>query len=163
MKAVITKPANNGRNYGNEKELVGAYTVHGRINGEMREVVTARAYMGRSRNSSMVYASIWVHAPDVCTSGHDTAGGYGYHKESAAFEGAISKAGIELYGPVSEIRKWDANLQREKTDSEMRAEKRKAAKQRAYIGGVGASAMREAFEAIARAAGARGKLIFTSH
>ena len=98
MKAKIVKPASNARNYAGAKELVGAYTVVGKINGETRPVVTARAYMGKSRNASTVYASLWVNAGELSTSGRGDAGGYGYHKESAAFQHAIKSAGIELFG-----------------------------------------------------------------
>lgn len=163
MKAVFAKPAQNGRNYSSEKELVGAYTVLGKINGEMREIVTARAYMGRSRSASTVYASIWVHVGE-CPSGHGSAGGYGYHKESAAFQDAISSAGIELYGSVyGEPDRWNYAEKREYSEKERAAMKRAADKKRACISGVGESAMRAAFEAIARAAGAKGKLIFVNH
>jgi hypothetical protein len=41
--------------------------------------------------------------------------------------------------------------------------KRADNKKRAHIGGCGSDSMRAAFEAIARAAGARGKLLFISH
>ncbi len=163
MKAIL--PASdtmNGKNYAHEKELVGAYSVIGRINGELREVVCARAYMGRSRTASTVYASIWVHGPRYCA-GHGQAGGYGYHKESAAFAEAIRSAGIDLYGPVSDVPRWNHNENREYIPQERAAMARKAAKQRADIGGVGESAMRAAFEAIARASGARGPLVFVSH
>lgn len=149
MKAIITKQVSNAKNYSGDKETVSTYVVLARRNGEMREVVRARAYMGRSSRSSVVYASIWVSYDNVYTSGTGTAGGGGFHKESAAFQDAISSAGIELYGSP-----YTSNY----SDAETRAAARKVAKQRAYIGGVGESAMREAFLAIARAAGAKGKL-----
>lgn len=163
MKAVFTKPQSNGYNYSRDKELVGAYTIMGRINGEMREIVTARAYMGRSRSASTVYASIWVHAGERYTSGTGSAGGYGYHKESAAFADAIRSAGIELWGSVYGPDRYNYAEKRENTLAEMRAIARKQEKQRAHIGGVGESAMRAAFEAIARAVGAKGKLLFIQH
>lgn len=163
MKAIIQTQNQNGRNYGNEKELVGAYSVMGKINGELREVVVARAYMGRSRSASTVYASIWVHGADIHAAGHGSAGGYGYHKESAAFAEAITSAGIELYGSPYSPSRWNYEEKREYTAKELAAMARKAAKQRAHIGGVGDSAMRSAFEAIARAAGAKGKLVIVSH
>ena len=165
MKAVFSKSASNAYNYSRDKELVSAYSVMGKINGEQREVVTARAYMGRSRSASNVYASIWVRGTtaETCTSGKGSAGGYGYHKESAAFAEAISSAGIELYGDVYGPPVYHGTEARKLTPAEVRAIVRKQNKQRAHIGGVGDSAMRAAFEAIARAAGARGKLVFVSH
>lgn len=153
MKAKFAKlEVFNGKNYGYEKELVGAYTVLGKINGEMKEIITARSYMGRSRNASVVYASIWVNSGLNHCAGHGSAGGHGYHKESAAFQDAIHSAGIELYGTPYASARYDSP-----------AEARKAAKRRAYIGGCGDDSMRAAFEAIARAAGAKGKLIYVQH
>lgn len=87
----------NAINYGNKKELVGAYSVVGIVNGKLKEIVCCRTYMGRSRSASTVYASIWVKLPDgEWTTGKGNAGGYGYHKESAAIGYAIMSAGIEL-------------------------------------------------------------------
>jgi hypothetical protein len=164
MKAIIVKPVSNAYNYARDKELVGAYSVMGKINGEMREIVTARAYMGRSRTASTVYASIWVHAGELSASGKGSAGGYGYHKESAAFQDAIRSAGIELYGsPYGEPDRYNYDEKRPYTAKEMQAQKRKDNKKRCYIGGCGDSSMRLAFEAIARAAGAKGKLIYVQH
>lgn len=164
MRAVITKPVSNAYNYSRDKELVGAYSIMGKINGELREVVTARAYMGRSRSASTVYASILVHGAtaEQSTSGKGSAG-YGYHKESAAFGDAISSACIELYGDVYGPPRYHETENRLLTPAEVRAAVRKKNNRRAHIGGVGDSAMRAAFEAIARAAGARGKLVFVSH
>lgn len=163
MKAIIKNPQANGYNYSRDKEIVGCYTVAGRINGEMCEIVTARAYMGRSRSASTVYASVWVHYMENVCSGKGSAGGYGYHKESAAFAEAIRSAGIELWGSAYTPERWNYAEKRENTPAEMRAMARKQAKQRAYIGGVGSEAMRAAFEAIARAVGAKGKLLFIQH
>lgn len=65
--------------------------------GELVNPVSAVFYMGRSFSASIVYCSIWVHTADGrSVSGHGTAGGWGYHKESAALQDAISSAGIKL-------------------------------------------------------------------
>ena len=56
----------------------------------------ARCYMGRPASASTVYASIWIQSSGIYTSGKGKAGGYGYHKESAAIGDAIKSAGIEL-------------------------------------------------------------------
>jgi len=61
MKAIITKQVQNATNYGNNKETVSKFVVLGKLNGEMREVVDCRVYMGRSASASTVYASLWVH------------------------------------------------------------------------------------------------------
>lgn len=158
MKAIIKNQVSNGYNHSPAKQLVGAYSI---IAGG-REYVVARAYMGASRNASTVYASLWVHG-DKCTSGKGSAGGWGYHKESAAFQDAIKSAGIEIYGNPCTQPRWNYNEKREYTDAELRKQKRESDKKPANIGGAGESAMWAAFEAIARAAGARGKLTRVSH
>lgn len=100
MHAIIKNQGSNAINYGNKKETVSAYSAVGVIDGQLREVVTVRCYMGRSANASVIYASIWVHAPNIYTSGKGNAGGYGYCKESAAIGEAITSAGIELSAPI---------------------------------------------------------------
>jgi hypothetical protein len=136
MKAVSHCEMNNGKNYHGERELHEAYSVVAVIKGELKEVVTARIYVGRSRQSERVYASIWVHGPRFATAGNGWAGGWGYHKVSAALQEAISSAGIVLQNDEGK---------------------------RTAIDGCGDSAMRNALEAIARAAGARGKLMLVTH
>ena len=165
MKAIIKNQVSNARNYSGEKETVGKYVVLAKTRhcNEVREIVDCRVYMGRSRQASTVYASLWVHAFEVHTSGSGSAGGWGYHKESAAIASAITSAGVELYGsPYGEASRWNHDEQREYTIKELTAIKRKENRQRCYIGGCGDSAVRLALEAIARAAGARGPLIFVS-
>lgn len=165
MKAIIKNQVSNARNYGSEKETVAKYVILAKTKHckEVREIVDCRVYMGRSRSASTVYASLWVHAFECHTSGTGTASGWGYHKESAAIAAAITNAGIELWGsPYGEPRRWNHDELREYTANELAAIKRKENKQRAYIGGCGDSAVRLALEAIARAAGARGPLIFVS-
>lgn len=148
--------------------------------------------MGRSRNASTVYASIWVHANGHYLAGHGNAGGYGYHKESAAFQDAITSAGIQLVGsPYADDKGMHyidvpnpafdaAELARLETlDTPEGFEEYKRYKWRVpshvrqlvkdigtkpcHIGGCGEQAMRSAFMAIARAVGTRGKLLMVQH
>lgn len=100
MQAIIKNQVSNAINYSNKKEMVSAYSAVGVIDGQLRELVTVRCYMGRSRNASTVYASLWVTAPSIYTSGTGKASGYGYHKESAAIGEAITRAGIDLSAPI---------------------------------------------------------------
>lgn len=93
MKAKIKELVSNAVNYGVKKELIKTYNV---VSNALKELITVRCYMGRSANASVVYASIWVHGPEHFTSGTGKAGGYGYHKSSAAIGDAIKSAGIEL-------------------------------------------------------------------
>lgn len=57
-----------------------------------RELVTARWY----GSGSTVYCCLWVHGDGRHGSGAGKAGGYGYHKPSAALHVAIELAGIKL-------------------------------------------------------------------
>ena len=139
MKAIITEPyKQNGKNLGDKKETMDTYNVIAYYKGEFYNVITCRTYMGRSSQASTVYASIWCHSrlKNIDCAGHGSAGGYGYHKSSAAIGSAISSAGIELYG--------SPYLQDEQDY-----------KKRAYIGGVGETAIESALTAIAQALGYR--------
>lgn len=147
MRAIITKDAQNGKNYGDTRETVGTMHIVGKRKGysgklELAELVTARFYMGRSSQSSTVYCSLWVHGAGVHTAGHGQAGGYGYHKQSAALASAITSAGIELSG-----------------DQYERDTSRARNKKPAYIDGCGTESMRGALRAIAKAAGGKGELL----
>lgn len=97
-RAKIVNPQENAKNYGGAKELTGALSVIVATKRGLREAIILRFYMGRSNNASVVYASIWCRARtwENSCSGKGSAGGCGYHKESAAADEAISNAGIEL-------------------------------------------------------------------
>ena len=96
MKATFKETKNNAINYSGKKETIATWNVIVNSNDGLKNIITARCYMGRSASASTVYASIWVHSTDHQTSGTGKAGGYGYHKESAAIAEAIKSAGIEL-------------------------------------------------------------------
>jgi hypothetical protein len=144
MKAFFNgKNESNAINYSGEKERISTYQVIGKRNGKLSSIVEARFYMGRSSGSSVVYCSLWVQGDNYC-SGAGKAGGYGYHKESAALASAISSAGLALFG--SNYSTWGNDV---KPDF----------KKTAHIGGCGCESMRMALKAIARAAGAKGQLL----
>jgi hypothetical protein len=102
MKAKFTERADNAKNYNGNKELVNSITASVLVAGQLKSIVDARFYMGRSSSSSVVYCSMWVHATNkeksIYTSGTGSAGGGGYHKESQALANAIDSANIGLYG-----------------------------------------------------------------
>ena len=127
----------NARNLSGEKEIVSSYTVTAYYKGEFYTPVRVACYMGKSRNASTLYASVWVsdRKNNREYSGFGSASGYGYHKESAAIEGALTDAGIELRGDV-----YGRDINKTKP---------------AYIGGCGDSAVRYALEAVARKLGYR--------
>lgn len=143
MRAVLPEVEHsNARNLSHEKETVATYKVIGKFpKGKLQVLCEARMYMGRSNTASTVYCSLWVHGKKS-TSGRGQAGGYGYHKESAALQSAINSAGISLFGATFSNTDQKINLKRS-----------------ANIGGVGDDAMRTALISIARAAGARGELL----
>ena len=85
-----------GKNYSGEKETVNSYNVVAVVKGRPVDVITCRIYMGRGRNSSTVYATVWLHGKEYHGSGSGQAGGYGYNKESAAVDTALCMAGVKL-------------------------------------------------------------------
>lgn len=113
MKAKIINPKENGKNYGDKKETMNTYKLIAFYKGEFHELITCRTYMARSSQASVVYASIWVSRHgrigkgELYCAGHGSAGGYGYHKSSAAIGEAINNAGIELYGSAYYVGKGD--------------------------------------------------------
>jgi hypothetical protein len=158
MKAKLTTENNNGRNYNNDKEQISSYSVIVRHKGliesfnpsGMCTIITARCYMGRSASASTVYASVWINSPangtrpSFHTAGTGQAGGYGYHKESAAIATALTSAGVELYGD----------------NYRFKAPKDNASTKRAHIGGCGDGAVEAALRAIVQALGYDGDKAF---
>ena len=141
IKAQIGKKQENAKRPDN-KELVSAFSLVVRLpSGELREVITVKCYMGRSASASVVHAVMWVKCADGhWTSGSGSAGGYGYHKESAAIADAIKSAGIDLQ-----------DLENDRKDHWF------------DLSGTGDSYYPQVFEAIARAAGYRGRTLLLSH
>ena len=87
-------PRENGLNLSDEKECIACLSCVGE---DRREYVTVRWYASRRRDASVVYCSVWVHAPgQPGTSGHGKAGGGGYCKQSAAMDAALGSAGVKL-------------------------------------------------------------------
>lgn len=100
MTATLSTQNSNARNLSDKKELVKAWSLCHLSDGEIREAITVRWWMGRSSSASRVYCSVWVHGKDFYTSGHGQAGGGGYDKASAAFAAAVDSAGIQLAADV---------------------------------------------------------------
>ena len=96
MKAKLGNENSNAINYGNKKELIRSWNVIVNSDDGLKNIITVRCYMGRSTNASTVYASIWIYNEKHHTSGTGKAGGYGYHKQSAAIADAIESAEITL-------------------------------------------------------------------
>lgn len=91
----------NGRNLSDKKETIGGYRLVAAKSGvagadRFSQPVWVVFYQGRSSNASVVYCTIWVHGSGRYCAGHGQAGGWGYHKPSAAFQEALNSAGISL-------------------------------------------------------------------
>ena len=100
MKAIIKTPhaeniSNQALNARDKQALIHQYTVLGIIDDEIKSLVEARIYMSASRNAERMTAILWVHGKNYA-SGSGYAGGYGYHKPSAAVGNAIDAAGFAL-------------------------------------------------------------------
>lgn len=103
-KVTALDPKQNGENWSGGKELIStrqfvALLPKGHYSGKrISPVITVHCWMGRSRNASTVYCSIWAHSRDgeIRLAGSGKAGGYGYHKKSAALDEAMQNAGVTL-------------------------------------------------------------------
>ena len=105
MNIKFTGKQENGKNHGEQKETVQVRNLIGfdERTGQFHELACVRWYMSRSSNASRVYCSIWVMTK---TFGEYTAGtahtdGYGFCKQSDAFERALNSAGIYSGEPIS--------------------------------------------------------------
>lgn len=94
MKINSFTPAENiKRSHRKENKLFKAYTgiaVH--ADGTHKEAVDMRVYYPGER----AYVCVWVRGEDKSGSGSDYAGGYGYDKISAAADGALKAAGVDM-------------------------------------------------------------------
>lgn len=66
---------------------------------DLKPIVELRLYGTGNTNS----AAIWVRGENIHTSGTGSAGGYGYHRPSAAASEAIRNAGIVLDKDISGV------------------------------------------------------------
>jgi hypothetical protein len=83
------------------KVLMGAYVALGRSGRKVSDITPAvrlKFYTGKSRSSSRVYAEVWMKGADGLLFRHSTAwaGGYGYHKQSAAAGEAFKRCYVSL-------------------------------------------------------------------
>lgn len=103
MNIKFTGKQENGKNLGHDKETVQVRNLIAFDGQEFRELATVRWYMGRSKQSNRVYCSIWVYTKvfGEYTAGHGISSGYGFCKQSDAFERAINSAGIYSDEPIS--------------------------------------------------------------
>jgi len=89
-----------GREMSDYKEQIDAYTLVVCVDDQIIAPVEACIYQSRSRNASVVYASVWLRYDGFFCSGHGRATGGGYHKASAAVQSALDSAGVTLSRPI---------------------------------------------------------------
>lgn len=98
MIATLTKTEHSGKIASNRKEssFSSQLTVIDYAskpeNPYMRQAIVARFYHTTSR----VYCCIWINTKEIHVTGGAFAGGYGYHRASAALESACADAGVQL-------------------------------------------------------------------
>ena len=131
------KKVGEGREFGNQrfisitkKPLEGAFVAV--TAKHPRGLVRAKFYRGHG--GTTVYCAVWVDGQR----GVGSAGGGGYHKQSAALDEAIRDAGYELYG--------------DPYGYELEGESRSAYKGPQSIAGRGEGSMETALKALAKAA-----------
>jgi hypothetical protein len=96
MKATFEKPKKEGFRPSYRKENAGLYKGYKAITPEGKTLLDLRIYYP----NSVAYSCLWVPCNDHA-SGSGKAGGYGYHKTSAAAAEAFEKAGYSLNEGVS--------------------------------------------------------------
>ena len=99
----LTEAVENGKNWGDCKEVVQVRNLIAFKDGQFHDLACVRWYMSRSNNANRVYCSIWLPTKLF---GHYRAGnahtsGYGFCKQSDAFERALNSAGVYPHEPVS--------------------------------------------------------------
>jgi hypothetical protein len=96
----ILKESKRNMSFRDKKELVHGFKCINTVNGAA--VIDCRIYAGKSRNSSQIYAIVWIDDQKGTrfSYGVGIAGGYGYHKGSQAIESALIDMGIKLDQPI---------------------------------------------------------------
>lgn len=93
------KSVRNGRNYWGDKECTATIQAVVLHEGKMRTAVTVRVHC--SRSNSRNYCSVWINdGAQLDFSGHGWAGGWGYHRPSAAMQKALQSCGVSLDKPI---------------------------------------------------------------
>lgn len=101
MKTLNITPTETGfnRNHRKENNFMESFELLTVDNGKIKHLATLRIYGTKAQN----YAAIWIHdsKTNIWTSGTGSAGGYGYHRPSAAAAEAIKSAGVKLSHSIS--------------------------------------------------------------
>jgi hypothetical protein len=94
VKSLNAKNAINAKAHRKEKNFMGEHIGLAVVDGEIKIVVNLRIYGTQARNT----VCLWFHNEGwtISGSGSGSAGGYGYHRPSAAAEEAFKASGVEL-------------------------------------------------------------------
>lgn len=154
MRAILPTTEISNAMQPRNKETINNWVALAHTKEGIKELVTVRWYMGRAYSASVVYCCIWVHSKPFWVSGKGSAGGYGYHKSSAALQEAITSAGIKLVGnPYQGTKATYESTERQEDGSYKRVTRRQDFKKECFIGGCGDTASEDAIKAICEALG----------
>jgi hypothetical protein len=95
--SINAKDGMNARAHRKENSFMYNYIGLAVVDDKIVEAVDCRIYGTNARN----YCCLWWRANGKYGSGSDYAGGYGYHRPSAAAAGAFSASGVELDSDIS--------------------------------------------------------------
>jgi hypothetical protein len=96
---ITPKDGINARAHRKENNFLESYKLVAIYKSELVEIADLRIYGTNAKN----YSCLWVHDKknNIYCSGSGSAGGYGYHRPSAASSEAFQTAGIELSESIS--------------------------------------------------------------
>ncbi len=98
MKATINLQEKiNAKAHRKENHFMYEYLGLAVVGNQIRTAVNLRIYGTDSRN----YCCVWINNGQQWGAGSDYAGGYGYHRPSAAAHGALKNAGVQLSEPIN--------------------------------------------------------------
>ena len=88
----------NAKSHRKENHFQEEFCIIAQVAGKFHTPVTLRTYGTKSMN----YACLWINDDlhHIYCNGSGSAGGYGYHRTSAAAHYAINQAGIKLNQPI---------------------------------------------------------------
>lgn len=154
MRAILSTTEVSNAAQPQNKETINTWVALANTKDGIKELTTVRWYMSRASSASTVYCCIWVHGKTFWMSGKGSAGGYGYHKPSAALQDAITSAGIQLVGsPYQGTKATYEQTERQEDGTYKRVTYKQDFKRECSIGGCGDTASEDAIKAICEALG----------
>ncbi len=87
------------QNHRKDNSFAGEYLFIAKVGDKLKDIIRCRLYAAKVR----WYCCIWIQTETDYVSGSGYAGGYGYHKPSAAVANAIQAAGFVLSKDISGV------------------------------------------------------------